>query len=344
MRKWRVRAGIGALLALGVVSGLLTACGGTEGPTGGGGETPEPQLRVALVLPGSADDKGFNQAAYEALPILEQRFGAETAYSENTPVNEFEQAFRDYAEQGFDVVIGQGFEFGEVATKVAPDYPDTIFLVTNNPDVQGPNLQGLQPASWEAAYLAGVAAGTVSRSGKVGGIAGQEFPVIVAQMEAFKLGVLAVNPDADVRLTYLGTFEDVEKAKETARAMIDDGADVLYHIADAAGLGVIQAAQEAGIWAIGWGKDQNEVAPETVFTSQIVDQTAMIVDGVQAIVDGTFDGKPRTFGLDSDVLGLAPIRALPDDLASEVEAAVADAEAKILSGETEVPFIPEPTS
>jgi basic membrane lipoprotein Med (substrate-binding protein (PBP1-ABC) superfamily) len=155
------------------------------------------------------------------------------------------------------VVIGQGFEFGEVATKVAPDYPDTIFLVTNNPDVQGPNLQGLQPASWEAAYLAGVAAGTVSCSGKVGGIAGQEFPVIVAQMEAFKLGVLSVDPGA---------------------------------------------------------------------------------------VEGTFDGKPGSFGLDSDVLGLAPIRALPDDLASKVEAAVADAKAKILSGETEVPFIPEPTS
>jgi basic membrane protein A len=330
------------LTAVVLGSGLLAGCGGGE-TSGSATQTTQPKLRVALVLPGSADDKGFNQAAYEALPILEERFGAETAYSENTPVNEFEQAFRDYAEQGFNVVIGQGFEFGEVAMKVAPDYPDTFFLVTNNPDVQGPNLQGLQPASWEAAYLAGVAAGTVSRSGKVGGIAGQEFPVIVAQMEAFKLGVLAVKPGAEVRLTYLGTFEDVEKAKETARAMIDDGVDVLYHIADAAGLGVIQAAQEAGIWAIGWGKDQNGVAPDTVFTSQIVDQTAMIVDGVAAIAEGTFEGKPRTFGLDSDVLGLAPIRALPGELASKVETAVADAKAKILSGETEVPFIPEPT-
>lgn len=324
-----------------LVSLALAACGGAGDEEATGGEGPG--IRVALVLPGSADDKGFNQAAYEALAILEQEFGAETAYSENTPVNEFEQAFRDYAEQGFDVVIGQGFEFGEVAAAVAPDYPDTIFLVTNNPQVEGPNSQGLQPASWEAAYLAGVAAGVVSETGKVGGIAGQEFPVIVAQMEAFRLGVESVNPDADVRLTYLGTFEDVEKAKETARAMIDDGVDVLYHIADAAGLGVIQAAAERGVLAIGWGKDQNEVAPDTVFTSEIVDQTAMIVEGVRSVVEGTFDGKPRTFELDSDVLGLAPIRVLPDELADEVEQAVKEAEQGILSGEIEVPFIAEPT-
>jgi len=325
----------GLLVAIALV---LAACG-KEGGEAGGKAGP----KVALVLPGSADDKGFNQTAYEALAVLESEFNAGTAYSENTAVSEFEQAFRDYAEQGYDIIIGQGFEFGDVTMKVAPDYPDTVFLVTNNPDVKGDNAQGLQPKSWEAAYLAGVAAATVSQSGKIGGIAGFEFPVIVAQMEAFKLGARSVDPDIDVTLSYLGSFEDVEKAKETARAMISDGVDVLYHIADAAGLGVIQAAQESGIRAIGWGKDQNDVAPDTVFTSQIVDQTKMIVEGVRSVEEGTFDGKPRFFGLDSPVLGLAPIRALPDDLAAEVQTAVDQAKQAILDGEVEVPFIPEPS-
>lgn len=349
MRMRCLQTGRIAVLALLMLAATACSEGGTADstPTGitGGATGALAGPRVALVLPGSADDRGFNQAAYEALAILEDEFGAMTAYTENTPVNQFEQAFRDYAEQGYDIVIGQGFEFGDVAAKVAPDYPDVTFFVTNNPGVAGPNLQGLQPASWEAAYLAGLAAGLASETGKIGGIAGQEFPVIVAQMEAFKLGAEAVNPDADVRLTYLGTFEDVEKAKETARAMISDGVDVLYHIADAAGLGVIQAADEAGVLAIGWGKDQHEVAPDTVFTSEIVDQTTMIVEAVRSVVDGSFSpGQPRSFELDTPVVGLSPVRVVPDEVASEIESAVEEARSKIIAGELQVPFIPEPSS
>ncbi len=305
-------------------------------------EEPADQLRVALVLPGSANDKGFNQLAFEALPILESTFGAETAFSEMTPVNEFVQAFEDYANAGYDIVIGQGFEFGEIAAEVAPEFPDTIFLVTNHPNTAGPNLQGLQPASQHAAFLAGVASGMATETLKVGGIAGFAYPVIVAQMEAWALGAKSVNPDIEATIIYLGTFDDVEAGKESARAMISTDIDVIYHIADAAGLGVIQAAREEGVYAVGWGGDQNYVAPETVLTSQIVDQTLLVVEAVRAVYDGTFDGQMRFFSLASPVLGLAPIRGI--DNAAEIEARVAEVEAGILDGSIEVPFITEPTS
>ncbi len=323
------------LAILGVFALLAGACGSDDDDGADG-------LRVALVLPGSANDKGFNQLAFESLPILEAKFGAETAFSELTPVNEFVQAFEDYANDGYDVVIGQGFEFGEIAAEVAPEFPDTIFLVTNHPDTSGPNMQGLQPASQHAAFLAGVAAGMATETNKVGGIAGFAFPVIVAQMEAFALGAKSVNPDIEATITYLGTFDDVEAGKETARAMISADVDVVYHIADAAGLGVIQAAREEGVYAIGWGGDQTEVAPETVLTSQIVDQTLLIVEAIQSVVDGTFEGQQRFFSLASPVLGLAPIRVI--DNAAEIEARVAEVEAGILDGSIEVPFITEPTS
>jgi basic membrane protein A len=299
-------------------------------------------LKVALVLPGSASDRGFNQSAFESLAELESRFGAETAYTENTPVPEFERAYRDYADQGYDVIIGQGFEFGDVTAAVAPDFPDTYFIVTNNPDVAGPNMEGIQPLSHQSAYLAGVAAAMASESGKLGGIAGFEFPVIVAQMEAFRLGAQSVNPDADVRIAYLGSFEDVEKGKETARAMVSDGVDVIYHIADAAGVGVIEGAAEGGAKAIGWGKDQSDIAPDAVLTSQIVDQQEMIVEAVQAITDGTFTGEPVFYGLDTPVTGLAPITAVEDAKAAEIEAKVAEVRDQIIAGSLEVPFIPEP--
>lgn len=305
---------------------------------------PEDGLRIALVLPGSANDKGFNQLAFEALPILEERFGAETAYSEATPVNEYVQAFEDFASDGHDIVIGQGFQFGEIAAEVAPNFPDTIFLVPNTTGLSGPNMQGVQPNSHHAAYLAGVTAAMATESNQIGGIAGHAFPIIVAQMEAFAIGARSVNPDIEASITYLGTFDDVEAGKETARAMISSGVDVVYHIADAAGIGVIQAAREDGVLAIGWGGDQSDIAPEAVLTSQIVNQTLLVVEAVRTVVDGTFDGQQRSVGLDAPgpVLGLESIRLV--DNAADIEAAVEAAKAGIIDGSIEVPFIAEPSS
>jgi basic membrane protein A len=302
-------------------------------------EEPAP-LRVALVLPGSISDKGFNQSAYEGLLMIESELGAETAFSENTPVADFQQVYRSYGDQGYDVIIGHGFEFGEVALEIAPEYPDIYFVVTNNPEAAAANVSSVQPNSKDAAYLAGYLAGLTTESNKLGAVAGFDFPVIVAQMEAFKLGAVAANPEAEVTIVYIGTFEDVAKAKEAALAQISSGADVVYHIADAAGVGVIQAAQEQGVYAIGWGLDQNSIAPETVITSEIVDTARMMYLEVKDIQEGIFDGTVRFFGLDTGVTGLSDYHGLvPADVAQQVEAV----QQQILSGELEVPFIPVPS-
>jgi len=304
-------------------------------------EKTKEKFSVALVLPGSISDKGFNQSGYEGLQMIKNKLGVKTAFSENTPVTEFKQVYRNYADHGYNVIIGHGFEFGDVALKVAPDYPKTYFVVTSNPNAAAPNVVSLQPKSEDAAYLAGVVAGLMTKSNKIGGVAGFDFPVIVSEMEAYKLGAKSVNPDVEVTLVYIGTFEDVGKAKEAALAQISVGADVMYHIADAAGLGVIQAAQEKGVYAIGWGKDQNAVAPKTVITSQIVDYARMMTLEVQNIMDGKFKGTVRFFGLKSGVVGLAPYHGLvPDEVASKV----AKIKQEIIDGKLKVPFITKPTS
>jgi basic membrane protein A len=159
-------------------------------------------------------------------------------------------------------------------------------------------------------------------------------------MEAFKLGAKASNPDAVVTIVYIGSFEDVAKAKEAALAQISSGADVVYHIADAAGVGVIQAAEEKGVYAIGWGLDQNAIAPNTVITSEIVDTARMMYLEVKDIQDGNFEGAIRFFGLDTGVTGLSDYHGLvPDDVAQQIE----ETKQKIVSGELEVPFIPTPS-
>ena len=109
--------------------------------------------------------------------------------------------------------------------------------------------------------MLGVLAARMSETGKIGGIAGFDFPIIVSQMESYRLGAESVNPDIEVTTVYIGSFEDVATAKEAAFAQFSAGVDVIFHIADAAGIGVVQAAEEEGVWAIGWGLDQNSIAP-----------------------------------------------------------------------------------
>jgi len=321
-----------SLLVCLLVTALIAGCGGTEEP-----ETEE-ALRVAEVFPGSISDEGFNQVGYDGLMMIRDELGAEVAFSENTPVANFVQVYRDFADQDYDVIIGHGFEFGDVALEVAPDYPDIKFIVDSNPVVEAENIAGITGKSWEAAYLCGVLAGLTTESGKIGGIAGFDFPILVAQMEAYKLGAQSVLPDVEVTIIYIGTFEDVSLGKEATLAQASVDVDVVFHIADAAGIGVIQACEEAGIWAIGWGLDQNHLAPNTVLTSMLFNGAELLLQDVQKVVDGTWTGEVRLYNLETGVVGIADFHGLvPDDIAAQVEQAKSD----IIAGDIEVPYITE---
>lgn len=328
-----------------VIAGLITGCGGPAAPaptqapepTEAGAPAPAAQkLKVAVVFPGTINDKGFNQAAYEGLMMIKEEFDAETAFSENTPVANFEQVYRDFADQGFDVIIGHGTEFGDVALKVAPGYPNIKFIVDSNPEVHAANVSGITGKSWEAAYLCGVVAGLMTKTGKIGGIAGFDFPILVSQMEAYKLGAKSVRPDVQATIVYIGSFEDVSKAKEATLAQASAGVDVVFHIADAAGPGIIQAAQEKGIWAIGWGLDQNALAPKTVLTSMLFSGDRLLVMDVQKVVDGTWTGDVRLYGLETGVVDIADFHGLvPDDVVTQVRQIKQD----IIDGKIEVPYV-----
>jgi basic membrane protein A len=287
-----------------------------------------------MVLPGPINDKGFNQSGYDGLKQCEAD-GAQINYQEKTPVPDFEKAFETLA-QSNDMVIGHGFEFGEIAHKVAPDFPDTDFVVTSNPlEPEDSNVQHLMPNSTQGAYLAGVAAGKTTTTNKLGGIAGFDFPVLQAQMKAVEAGAKSVNPKATLDTVYLGTFDDVAKGKEAARSQAASGVDVIYHIADAAGVGVIDGAEEEGIKAIGWGVDQNALAPKTVIASQLVDQAKMISDSCQEAIDGDWKGGLVVDGLQSGIVGLTKVKNAP----AGTQEAVDKARAAIIDGSADVPSV-----
>jgi basic membrane protein A len=324
-----------ALFALCAILGLtLAACGGDdEGDSGGGGDSEG--LKVGMILPGPINDKGFNQTGYEGLQACEEA-GAEISFQELVPVPEFVRTYETLSQEN-DVVIGHGFEFGEIAAKVAPDFPDVDYVVTSNPlEPTEDNIQHLMPNSTQGAFLGGVVAGMATETNKLGGIFGFEYPVLAAQAEAFEAGAKLVNPDVSFEAVYLGTFDDVAKGKEAAQGQAASGIDVIYQIADAAGVGVINGATEEGISVIGWGIDQNEVAPETVVASQIVDQEKMIGLACEEAIAGEFEGGTLVVdGLESGVIDLSPVYNLPDEVQAEVD----DVKEQIIAGDVDVPTV-----
>lgn len=332
----KVRRMLGLLAACLLLALGLVACGddGDDGGDNGGGESSEP-FKVGMILPGPINDKGFNQTGYEGLKQCEEA-GAEVSYQELVPVPEFVKTYETLS-QANDLVIGHGFEFGEIAAEVAPNFTDVNYIVTSNPlKPEQDNVQHLMPNSTQGAFLAGVVAGMATKTNKLGGIFGFEYPVLQAQAQAFEAGAKLVNKKISFEPVYLGTFDDVAKGKEAARSQAASGIDVIYHIADAAGVGVINGAKEEGIYAIGWGVDQNEIAPKTVIASQIVDQARMIGMACEAAMNGEFEGASVVVdGLQSGVIDLSPVYNLPE----EVQAKVDEVKEQVIAGEVEVPSI-----
>jgi basic membrane protein A and related proteins len=203
-------------------------------------------LRVAIVLPGPINDHGFNQTGYDGLQLCKKE-GAKVSYTENTPVAQYVKTFQTLARAN-DLVIGHGFEFGTIADQVAPQFTKVKFVVTSYPlKPKHHNELALMANSTQGAFLAGALAGLVTKTNKLGGIAGQKFPVIASQMTALAAGAKYVNPKSSFRVVYLGTFTDVGKGKEAAQSQAASGVDVIYHIADAAGIGAINGAAAAHV-------------------------------------------------------------------------------------------------
>ena len=176
--------------------------------------------------------------------------GHDTAYTENVEAAAIEESLRNYANEGYDLVIGHGFEFGDPALMIADEYPDTYFFITGkkpNEEVQVPkNVCFVDSKYHEITYLVGMLAAGTSQSGVIGYIAGASNPTQIAGYNAFIAGAKDMNPDIDVKAVITGTFTDPAKGQETAIAQIEAGADVIVQSASNTGLGAMEAAVEIG--------------------------------------------------------------------------------------------------
>ena len=198
-------------------------------------------LKVALLLSGAANDQGWNQTAYEGAQKACEKYGYELAYTENLEVADISAAYADYASAGYDVVIGHGYEFGDPALEVAETYPDTKFICTEA-DASADNVASYVMACEQTAYVEGIIAASTSESGKLGAIGPIPGDSLVKIINGYEDGAKSVNPDIEVQTAWTNSFVDTQLAQEAAKAMIDNGVDVIKHCANACGNGAMTAA------------------------------------------------------------------------------------------------------
>lgn len=339
-------------LSLTMAVSMLTACGGGSKETkaetkaesaaqttaesasekAAEGET----LKVALCVTGAVNDMGWCQSAYDGLKLLEEKYGAEIAYTENIQAADMVAAFTDYAANGYDIVIGHGFQFGDPALEVGAQYPDTKFICVEA-DVSADNVASYVMKCEEGGYIEGILAAHMTKSNKIGFIGPIEGASLIKIMNGFEDGAKSVNPDIEVQTAWTGSFTDTALAKEAAQAMIDGGVDFIAHDANECGNGAIAAAQEAGIYATGDSYDQHELAPETVLTSSMYNVPVLIEAAYNDIVNGEFKGEVKYLGMAEGVVEMAPYYDMESVIPEDVRKEIAELIEQIKSGEFVVP-------
>jgi basic membrane protein A and related proteins len=233
-------------------------------------------------------------------------------------------------------VIGHGFQFGDPALKVGANFPDTKFICIES-EVKADNVASYMMKCEESAYLMGILAANMTENENIGMVSALEGPSLIKIVEAYKIGAREVNPDIKISQAYTGSFDDIQKAKEAAMAMINQGADVLSHSANQAGMGVIKAAEENGLLATGDSYDQNSIAEDTVMCSTIYNVPVLIKSAVSDVVKGEFKGEVHELGMKEGVIDIASYNGFEEKIPQEVKDQIEDLKIQIKNGELVVP-------
>lgn len=316
---------------------LAIACGGgtrTEADSAAGGkaQAADTAFRVALLTPGPISDKSWNAGAYEGLMRIRDSLHAQVSHIQTKTPAEFEENFRQYGAQGYDLVLGHGFEFQDAARRVGPEFPATTYVVTSA-TATGTNVAGIHFSFADASYLAGMIAGAMTRSNVVGCIGGTQLPPVQESFRAFEAGARSVNPRVKVVTAYVGNWDDVSAGKEQALAQVAAGADVIFQNADAAGLGVFQAAKERGnVWVFGSNSNQNAIAPTVTLGSVVIDLPHAFLTVGREVQSGKFRPRVIDLGTSQDVVRLELNEALRARIPAATLAAVDSVNTRLKAG------------
>jgi basic membrane protein A len=282
---------------------------------------------------------GFNEAAYNGAEKFKAESGIEYREFEVTNPSQREQAMRNMARRGATVIIAMGFAQAAAVETVAKEFPDTKFTLIDMV-VDLPNVQSVIFKEHEGSFLVGMAAAMASETGKVGFIGGMDIPLIRKFALGYVEGAKYVNADIEVFQNMTGTtpsaWNDPTKGGELARSQFDRGADVVYAAAGGTGVGVYQAAKDAGKLAIGVDSNQNYIHPGTMLTSMVKRVDVAVYDAFMSAKNGTWQGGFKILGLAEDGVGFAIDEHNRDLVSSDMEAEIEAARQAIISGKLQV--------
>ncbi len=261
------------LAALVAASTLMTA-----------GVAAAEKLKVAAIYTLPVEQQWISRI-HKALNTAAERGDIEYVFSENVANTDYERVMREYAEQGQKLIVGEVFGLERAARKVAKDYQDTAFLMGSSFGPVGPNFSVFDNWIHEPSYLSGMVAGKATESNVIGMVGGYAIPEVNRLMHAFMDGARDVNPEVKFIVNFIDSWYDPPKAKESAFAMMDAGADVMY----AERFGVSDAAVERGVKAIGNVIDTSGDYPGTILSSALWHMEATIDKAVANVAAGTFE-------------------------------------------------------
>ncbi len=288
---------------------------------------------------GGKFDKSFNEAAYTGAERFKRETNVQYREFEITNEGQREQALRNMARRGATVVVAVGFSQRSAVERVAPEFPQVKFSLIDSV-VDMPNVQSTLFREHEGSFLVGVAAALATKSNRVGFVGGMDIPLIRSFGCGFVQGVRSVNPQIEIVQNMTGTtpaaFRDPTRGGELARSQFDRGADVIYAAAGATGLGVMQAARDAGRFAIGVDSNQNHLHPGVVLTSMLKRVDVAVYNAFKTAQDNTWRAGTTVLGLKEDGVGWALDEHNRRLITADMETRINTARDQIIAGSLQV--------
>ena len=331
-----------------IASMVLTACGGGAPATEAPATEAAAQFTCALITPNPLGDRSFIDASARGIARANEELPVKCDIIETNGVAEHETALRGAVAQDYDLILGLAMD-AEMFVGLAEEFPDQKFASPSEIFLETlpENLVAYQIDVHESSFLVGLIVGSLTKTKTVGAVVGGDAPALNQFYYGYKQGVLEVCPDCQVLVSYLGfDFSNPTLGLETALGLYDQGADIIYQVAGRSGEGVLEAAAQRDLYAIGVDSNQDDIQPGHVIVSSLKKVEATTFDPIKMIVDGTFAGGFQRRGMKEGFAGLSWDEGSttfetqgPADMTAkipEIKTLVEEYRTKILSGEYKV--------
>ena len=333
---------LGIAASAAIIALFAAGCGDSNKPADTNGQTGSTNsakaLKIGVVFDrGGLGDKSFNDSAWRGIQRAAEEFGFEPAKVETKHEKDYETNLTAMADQGMDLVIAIGINQTKALEKVAPEYPDIKFAIVDGM-VEANNVRSLKFTEHEGSFLVGYLAGLMSKTGKLGFVGGQELDLVTQLQSACEEGARTAHRSTRaLPAKHTWRIGSIDQAKAAANILFDGGADIVYHAAGRGGLGVIRAAKERNLYAIGVDSDQDGEAEGNVLTSMIKRVDEAVYSTIKDVKEGNFSSGVREYNLAENGVGISDLKFTKDLIGPDNLAKLEEVKGRIIAGEIKVP-------